>query len=508
LNPVTDHPERITKQLKEQAETLNFINMSFPVKLKDKGIDKFEKQNATISINVLGYDDENKICPLRNSNKDERLHEVNLLLLEDKRYVLISNMSRLLTSQKNKHTEKRHFCLRCLNSFTIEEVLKKHNKYCQKNGVVKITLPEKGTILEINDFNRSNKVPIVVCADFECFTKLIQSCQPDLDKSFTEKYQKHEPSEFCYYVLKNGEPVTQVLYSQREDGEDITGIFINLLEKNLDRIWLMENKPMVMTENNKIDFENAKACCICKKTFASNDKKCRDHDHKTGKYRGATHKKCNLLYQEPQHILVIFHNLSGYDTHLFIKNLGKTPGRLNCIPKTEENYISFSEKIYDREQEKEKFEIRFIDSFRFLQSSLEKLVNKLEKEQFTHLKKIFDEEACELLIRKRVFPCDCFNSLSKFNDTQLSPIEMFYSKLNDSDISPEDFKHAQRVWDCFKMKDFRHHHDLYLMTDVVLLADVFENYVCSKRRLFKNYELDPCWYYPAPRLAWDACLKK
>jgi len=152
LNPVTDHPEKITKQLKEQAETLNFKNISFPVKLKD--IDKFEKQNPTISLNVLGYDDENKVYPLRISNKNEKLHEVNLLLLEGKHYVLICNMSRLLTSQKTKHTEKRHFCLRCLNSFTTEEVLKKHNEYCQKNGVVKITLPKKGTISELNNFNR------------------------------------------------------------------------------------------------------------------------------------------------------------------------------------------------------------------------------------------------------------------------------------------------------------------------------------------------------------------
>jgi len=81
--------------------------------------------------------------------------------------------------------------------------------------------------LEFNNFNRSTKVPIVVYADFECMTKRIQSSQPDLDKSFTEKYQKHEPSVFCYYILKNGEPVKECLYSQREDGENIAGIFID-----------------------------------------------------------------------------------------------------------------------------------------------------------------------------------------------------------------------------------------------------------------------------------------
>ena len=151
-------------------------------------------------------------------------------------------MSRLLTRQKTKHTEKRHFCLRCLNSFTTEKALKKHNEYCQKNGVVKVSLPKKGTVLKFNHFSWSNKVPIVVYTDFECFTKPVQSCQPDLDKSFTEKYQKHELSGFCYYIVKNGEPVKQVLFSQREDGEDIAGIFIDRLEKDLDRIWSLEKK--------------------------------------------------------------------------------------------------------------------------------------------------------------------------------------------------------------------------------------------------------------------------
>ena len=86
LNPVKDHLERITGKLEEQAETLNFKNMSFPVKLRD--INKFDIQNPNISVNVLGYDDDEDkkklIYPLRISEMDKRLHEVNLLMLEDK----------------------------------------------------------------------------------------------------------------------------------------------------------------------------------------------------------------------------------------------------------------------------------------------------------------------------------------------------------------------------------------------------------------------------------------
>ena len=77
--------------------------------------------------------------------------------------------------------------------------------------------------------------------------------------------------------------------------------------------------------------------------------------------------------------------------------------------------------------------------------------------------------------------------------------------MNDSEISDSDYDHAQKVWNHFGMKTFRENHDLHLRTDVHLLADVFENFrgVCME-----NYELDPCWYYTAPGLAWDACLKK
>ncbi|CAG2194510.1 unnamed protein product [Mytilus edulis] len=70
--------------------------------------------------------------------------------------------------------------------------------------------------------------------------------------------------------------------------------------------------------------------------------KVRDYCHFTGKYRGAAHNQCNLKYKMPKFIPVFFHNLAGYDSHLFTKNLGSTPGQLTCIPNSEEKYISFS----------------------------------------------------------------------------------------------------------------------------------------------------------------------
>jgi len=95
--------------------------------------------------------------------------------------------------------------------------------------------------------------------------------------------------------------------------------------------------------------------------------------------------------------------------------------------------------------------------------------------------------------------------MEKFNETQLPSKEEFYSKLNDSDITDDDFVHAQKVWEHFGMKTFREYRHLYLKTDVLLLADVFENF---RNICLNNYDLDPARYYTSPGLALDACLKK
>ena len=92
----------------------------------------------------------------------------------------------------------------------------------------------------------------------------------------------------------------------------------------------------------------------------------------------------------------------------------------------------------------------------------------------------------------------------KLNVNKLPPKSKFYSRLNDSNITDEEYEHAQNVWEEFNCKTLRDYYDLYLKTDVLLLADVMENY---RNTCTDNYKLDPLWYYTAPPLAWDAALK-
>ena len=136
-----------------------------------------------------------------------------------------------------------------------------------------------------------------------------------------------------------------------------------------------------------------------------------------------------------------------------------------------------------------KRDLRLIDSFKFMAGSLESLVKNLPKESFKNLTARHENpEELELVMRKGVFPFDWFDSFDKLSETELPPIEAFYSKLNGTHISEEDWSHAQKVWEVFNMCNMRDYHDLYLETDVLLLADVFENFrdVCML-----NYKLDP-----------------
>ena len=545
------HTNRPSKY-KEYLGQLNFIGIEFPVSLKD--IDKFENQNPEIGVNVYGYDKEVHI--LRTNKKDPQ-NAIDLLLItseEKQHYCWIKNFSRLVGSQVTKDGHKIYFCKRCLNHFSKPEKLNDHIEICKEKSACKIEVPKPGEIIEFKNHKKSLRVPFVIYADFEAVTEKIDSASPNPEKSFTEKYQKHTPSGFCYYVKKDGvenyaEPVVY-------RGEDCVEKFCTMIEEEVKEIGTIYKDiiPLEMTAEDNEKFYSATDCHICNKKLY-NDKtipfnkepihqsclpvkykgtsefklrsvmekgdwrnyfkksKCaicdkplsgetvKDHDHLTGKFRGAAHNYCNLQYQMPKFVPVIFHNLSGYDSHLFIKQLGKSHGSISCIPNNDEKYISFGKSITVDDK---KFEIRFIDSFKFMASSLDALCKNLSREQFREMNKVFKSDT-DLLIRKGVYPYDYMDSFDKFNETKLPPINEFYSKLYDSNVDKKDYAHAQKVWSHFGFKNMGEYHDLYLKTDVVLLADIFENFrdVC-----LKNYKLDPAWYYTSPGLSWDALLKK
>ena len=151
-----------------------------------------------------------------------------------------------------------------------------------------------------------------------------------------------------------------------------------------------------------------------------------------------------------------------------------------------------------------KFEIRFIDSFKFLNASLADLVETLTPTDFMNIDREVKDNS-SLLKVKGVYPYDYVDSFERLKETKLPSKEAFYSKLDEEEISDEDYQHALNVWNTFNCRTIQDYHDLHLKSDVLLLADVFENF---RKICLEHYKLDPCHYYTAPGLAWDACLKK
>ena len=486
LNPCEKNPQRIDKKLKEKENTLNMDGIEYPVSLKD--LNKFENQNPTISITVFGYK-EKGVHPLRNSDNMDSEHKIRLMLIEKdgvQHYCLVKNLSRLLASQVSKHNGEKYFCDRCLNPFWCEQSLNKHLEYCSNHEAVKIEMPKKDDILKFKNYYKGERVPFIIYADMESLIKPIQSCEPNPRGSYTKKYQKHEPISYSYYIKCFDDNV----FSQ--EPKTYTGLgamqkFVESLEEDIKIIANIPEVDMIFGKEKTERFNEETKCWICKGEL--NNDKVRDHCHFTGRYRGAAHNSCNLKYKKPNFTPVVFHNLSGYDSHLFIKNLGFTAGNIDCIPNNEERYISFTKNIEvgsytnSKGETKPKYhKIRFIDSFKFMAASLDSLVNNLPEDAFNNLKKYYTGDKLSLVKRKGVYPYEYMDTLERLKETKLPPKEAFYSKLNNEDISDEDYAHAQKVWRMFKMEHFKDYHNLYNETDVLLLGDVFESFrnICMK----------------------------
>ena len=166
-------------------------------------------------------------------------------------------------------------------------------------------------------------------------------------------------------------------------------------------------KPMEpLTKAQLKEYNRATKCHICFKPFREGNRKVRDHCHYSGKYRGAAHSLCNLQYKIPSYIPVVFHNLAGYDAHMFIKELVKHGSKMGVIVKNTEHYISFSVNVEvdkytdkNKEERSEEISLRFIDSIKFMSSSLDSLVNNLARGRgkFFGFENYSDHQ-CELLI--------------------------------------------------------------------------------------------------------------
>lgn len=509
----------------DREHQINWDGIEFPITI-DR-INYFNEMNPSISITVFGIapDDRTIVGPLHQSKVVKDQH-INLLFFEREgktHFAIVKSLSRLVHSQLGGRQIHREICNNCLTTFNRAEDLADH----MENDCLGIVtyLPDPGTKMKFENYANAIQAPMICYADFESVLEKVATDEDSTDLEDTHQKRRHIASSYGFLIKYGPDPSKD--YFEVHRGKDCTETFIKNLYSKLksmfEELVLNNVHPMIFTQADKRAFEQQKNCHICKKPI--NGKKVRDHDHRTGKFRGAACNECNKKYFLSKEVSVFFHNMSKYDAHLFIEDLSKLQSDRNIeiIPSTDETYISFMKPIEiikrhrnadSTSHDKIFLKIRFKDSFRFFPGSLEAHAANLLPEQYKNTEKFlsrkYSPELIEKLKRKGVFPYEYIDSFEKYNETNLPSKDMFGSSDGNEDdehhISEEDYQHAQTVFREAGCRDIGDYNDLYLATDVLILADVFENFrsICINPGV---YGLDPAHYYTLPGFSWDAMLK-
>ncbi|XP_074026944.1 uncharacterized protein isoform X2 [Leptinotarsa decemlineata] len=499
LHPAGINTSRISSY-PHYSKVLKLTGIQFPMTMRQ--IPRFEKQN-NVSINVYVLEKIKKSLEILPSylTKDKKEKHINLLLIQDDddpakhHFVWIKNLSRLLSRQLSREKCQKFFCDRCLRYCRTQKILERHILDCGKINETAIKMPEEGkNLLEFKNYKNKEKAPFIVYADLESILERTDN---------PKKPQHHVPAAVGYYLKCSYDDSLSFYRAHR--GIDCMQWFADEMNQLAEDVATVFWCPydINMTFDQEMEFRKASNCHICQKPFTPEDKKVRDHNHliPCDNYRGPAHEGCNVNFTDSHTIPVVFHNLSGYDAHFIVKDIAtRMDGKVDLLPITKEKYISFTKQIADF-----RINFRFIDSFRFMGSSLDKLASNLP--EFPNLESQFSDltpEQFNLLTVKGVMSYDYFDSFEKFEETNLPSIDHFFNKLDNKPCPRRRYIRAQEVWNKLNISNLGEYVDIYMKTDVLLLADVFERF---RTCILESHGLDPAHYYTLPGYTWDCMLK-
>jgi hypothetical protein len=543
-----------TKKLNDPARYNKYFDkikrptdITYPINL-GCDIKPYEQLND-LCINIYQILENNTFINIYQSkyNKKPENKHLNLLIITDNNknnshLVWIKDFSKFSNHFLINKKNKRYVCENCLiQQFPTKEQCADHYTRCIKNIQTKVKLPKKGAVMKFKNINHEFKHPFFCTADFESTLIPIKNDNPD-NTDFLKRYQKHVPNSYglkfnCIHD-KHSKPVR---INTNPDPETLLKNFVEDLESYAKYAFnLIKSFPTIQDPNFKKgtkiydNHKQATQCTRCTCKFEQGNQKVAHHDHITGHFISTLCEECNNNYRYQKFLPVILHNLKGYDSHLFIKalykygyNNDKKDDIISCIPNTEQQYISFSKNIVVRTycdsitgKLKEIFyEIRFIDSFSFMGTSIEKISDSIKGEydnitpelilkwrkSFKYTSDHFkNDNQFITMISKGIYPYDYIDSYDKLNSKSLPQSQHFYSKLNNSSISKKDYATAVKNYETLECKNFMDYHIYYLTSDVLLLTDIWYNFV---KNSYDAYTLDPTYYYTAPSLSWDAFLK-
>ena len=230
------------------------------------------------------------------------------------------------------------------------------------------------------------------------------------------------------------------------------------------------------------------------------DKICTDHSHYSGKIRGRAHNACNLKLKEQHFLPILCSNLSEFDGRMIMTAVGKYGAKnVSVIPyNSNDTYLSITVS-----------RCRYLDSKRFLNASLEKLVQSMVSEcgpaSFKYLRQFVQEEDLSLFLQKQVLCNEYLDCSERLNECTLPDKAAFYDPINETDISDEQYNQIQSVWNKMETKTLKEYARTCLFTDVLLMSDVTSMF---RQTLMTEFKLDPMQYYTLSGYSWDCALRK
>ena len=500
----TSNPSRQSFYQRFMGE-FDVSGMKFPMTVQD--ITEFEDRNGR-GVNVIGWKKKYGFFTERRCVGDKFSKITNLLRITDDNlnfhYILITNLPRLLCTAKN--TALHHVCLSCHTLKGSKHALEEHEKVCGTKGLQTVQFP-KEHYLEFNGFRKTVAMPVWVILDLESVLSPEEGTMGDK----TDVLAEHHACSYALKVCSDDYPDWD-LPVEYYDGPHCAEYLIKRLEEiyeSLKPIIFSNEKMTSLTAVEERYHETAEKCHICLKPFYPEDVRVRDHCHyplkpgQTSNYIGPAHSVCNQQRKTEKRLTVIAHNLSSYDLHLFIKELCEDNRdvleKVKLLPKNLEKYISVKTP-----------NLRFIDSYRHLNGSLDALVRDLDgPHAFRNVREhVFstlqgNDQDVALLSRKGIF---CYSYLES-RERLFDPIpdrDEFHNDLTNTDVSDDEWEHLQTLIRRFNLVTVQDLLRLYNILDVLLTADVWSGY---RKWCLQNTGLEPGHYVSGPAFSWDAALK-
>ena len=377
-----DH-NRVSK-LKRYMDYFNWNDINFPTQQKDW--DLFEENNRDVALNIFSVDkDKRNINNIRvlKFNRN-RSHKVVLLMITNGFKWHFTSVKSEIRSFRNVFFSNNgdFYCFNCRQAYRTDKALKKHERLCLNNKHCNVKLPKE----EKNITKYEKDMRSITCPHYmtECLLRNINNDCDDIDKdkSYQIKNNLHVLSDYALYLIRS---YAQNLLTHYRC-TDCMQKFVRAVKSMIVMIGKTKKATKKkLSEYRKYEFNKEETCNVCKKEFKG-DSKVKDYCYFTGDYVGACHICCSIDHileinkllksvnrnDEVKKIVVeipiLAHNASNYDNHFVVKELAKEVDGLVCISENSGKYITFSALLHTEEVI---FKLKFIESFRFMSSSLQ-----------------------------------------------------------------------------------------------------------------------------------------